>query len=198
MVTSTQSPTDHELARHSFSMENRYAVPSVNTVFKDNILLTIDYMSGKVTNTKDISWPEVEKPFHYAFTLNPNQTFSFHDAVLPQYQGAITKTTNSHFSGSEGFENDGYLYGDGVCHLASLMNWIARDGGLDVVSPTAHDFAQIPEVPKAYGVAIYDDPGSIEASEQQNLYITNNQNHPVTFYFDYENNKLDIQLTESY
>src|SRR3990172_8868257 len=64
------------LSAHSISLENRYADKDVNAVFKDNILLNIAYLSGKVTKKEDINWDEIAKPFEYKFTLLPDKTFA--------------------------------------------------------------------------------------------------------------------------
>lgn len=68
---------------------------------------------------------------------------------------------------TEGLISDGYLTGDCVCHLASLIYWAARDAGLTALAPTNHDFTTIPEVPKEYGVSIYFTPGAREANAQK-------------------------------
>lgn len=183
------------LAQKDFSLADRYAVPSVNQVMADNILLTLSYMSGKKV-TSQPNWNFVEKPFTYTFKLNPGQTFAFHDDVLPQFQGKIVKTTNSHFNAQEGFKYDGWLFGDGVCHLASFMNIVARNAGLNVLSPVPHDFAKIPDVPRQFGVSIYDAPGSSTGDQMQNLYVTNNKNKPIAFVFEYKNHDLKIEVKE--
>jgi hypothetical protein len=185
-----------ELASHTFSLENRYANEYVNGVFKDNILLTLKYMNGEVKSKADISWSEIEEPFNYSFTLLPGQEFTFHDQILPEYKGNVVKTTNAHFNYTDGFKSDGYLTGDGVCHLASLIYWTARDAGLTAAAPTNHNFAKINEVPKEYGVAIYFLPGAFETSARQNLYITNNLDKPVTFNFSYNGESLTVSISD--
>ncbi len=184
------------IASRTMSLETRYAVPSVNTVFKDNILLTLSYMRGSVKNRGEIAWDEVEKPFTYEFELKPGEEFAFHDQIAAKYDGNVVKTTNAHFNYSDGFKSDGYLMGDGVCHLASLINWAARDAGLTSIAPHNHDFAVIPEVPKEYGVGIYALPGAVEASGQSNLYITNSKENPVKFIFDYKDGALTVSVVE--
>ncbi len=126
--------------------------------------------------------------------LKPGQTFAFHDAVLPKYKDSIAATTHAHFDSSQGFVSDGWLVGDGVCHLASFMNVVARDAHLQVVSPTPHDFAKIPDVPKQYGVAIYYMPGQESSSSLQNLYVTNTFDKPVAFVFIHKKNSLNIRV----
>ncbi len=193
----TAQPAETVLSSREISLKNRYAVESVSDVFQDNILLNIAYLEGKVTSAKDINWDEIKKPFQYKFKLEPNKTFAFHDDVLPEYKDSLVKTTNAHFNAAEGFKTDGYLYGDGVCHLASLLYWVAKDANLDAKAPTNHDFMAISEISKEFGVSIYSNPYAKGANAQQNLYITNNKEKPVTFVFDYSENKLRFSIAES-
>ncbi len=187
---------DKILAQRSFSLEYRYPDKWVSEIFKDNILLALAYLRG-YSKTEEMNWTAVEKPFHYEFILKPGEVFAFHDDVLPQYQEHIVKTTGSHFIWNEGYKSDGWLIGDGVCHLASFINWVARDAGLDVLSPTNHDFAAIPEVPREYGVAIFAVPGMHGSDELQNLYVKNNHTHDITFVFDYNGKDLKVSVKES-
>jgi hypothetical protein len=185
------------LATRSFSMENRYNVESVNSVFKDNILLTLNYMEGTVKSKNEINWDNIEKPATYEFTLKPGEGFAFHDQILSTYKDSIVKTTNAHFNYSDGFKSDGYLTGDGVCHLASLIYWAAKDAGVTSVSLARHDFAKINEVPKEYGVSIKYMPGAYANSSRQNLYIVNNQDKPITFVFNYNGTDLEVKVIEA-
>src|SRR5260221_181864 len=148
-------PTQVELASHVLSLDNRQPDPWVNGIFKDNILLAISYARGTVKDGSQITWEEVEKPFVSTIELKPGEVFAFHDDILPQYAGKVTITTHAHFNYQDGFKSDGYLYGDGVCHLASLMYWVAKDAGLDAYAPVRHDFAVIPDIVPEYGVSIY-------------------------------------------
>jgi hypothetical protein len=184
------------LAKHEMSLEDRYPNAFVNNVFKENILLTLSYLSGQVRKPEDIDWKKINQSFHYDLTLMPGQVFAFHDAVLPQYKNASLVTTHAHFDSSEGFISDGDLYGDGVCHLASLLNWVAKDAGLSVTAPTNHNFAHIPDIPMQYGTAIYTSPNAYEASAQQNLYIQNTLDKPVHFVFDYINGKVEVTVSK--
>ncbi len=183
------------LASHTISLENRYPVESVSKVFKDNILLNMAYLDGRVNSAADIDWTAIEGSFRSEFTLLPNETFAYHNAVLPEYENQVVKTTEAHFNYADGFKTDGYLYGDGVCHLASLINWAAKDAGLEVEAPTNHNFANIPEIPKEYGVAIYYNPSNKSVGARENLYITNNQTKPVTFVFNYQDGNLSVSVT---
>lgn len=182
------------LAQREMSLENRYQDKFVNSVFKNNILLNLSYMDGRVNSSKDIRWDEIAKPFQYEFKLEPNKTFAFHADVKTKYKDSLVKTTNAHFNATEGFKTDGYLFGDGVCHLASLLNWVAKEAGLEVEAPTNHDFANIPDIPKKYGVSIYSNPFSQGSNTEQNLYITNNKNKPISFKFEYRDNKIKVSV----
>lgn len=194
MLSGNPMAKETVLASHEMPLNDRYAVESVNDVFKDNILLTMAYMENRIDSPKSIDWTRVEKPFTYDLTLKPNDTFSFHDDVLSEYKNKIAKTTSAHFNATEGFKSDGYLFGDGVCHLASLMYWTAKDAGLNAIAPTKHDFANIPDIPKTYGVAIYNVPGQDSANMQQNLYITNTKLKPIVFHFVYANDTLKMSI----
>lgn len=179
------------LSSHEISLDKRYSVESVNAVFRDNILLNIAYLKGTVKNPSNIDWEEVQKPFKYEFKLKPGETFAFHDDVLPEYAGQVSKTTNAHFNAQEGFKTDGYLFGDGVCHLASIMYWVAKDAGIEAKAPIAHDFMVIPEIPREYGVSIFSNNAT------QNLYIRNNKDKDLAFRFEYENSELKVSIVES-
>lgn len=184
------------LSSHSMSLEHRYENSFVSNIFKDNILLNMAYMKGLVKKEDDINWLEIQKPFEYSFRILPNQTFSFHDGVLDQFKDKIAVTANAHFNSQEGFKSDGYLFGDGVCHLASLIYWAAKDANLEAFAPTNHNFHQIPEIPREYGVAIYNALGAEESNAMQNLYITNNKENPVEFAFNYDGNDLKVSINE--
>ncbi len=198
MSTDLVSPLlqDHILASHSISLENRYPLKQVSDVFKDNILLNLAYMNNKVSNPKSIDWDELRKSAQFEFSLDPGKTFAFHDDVENQYKNSLVKTTQAHFNAQEGFKNDGYLFGDGVCHLASLIYWVAKDAGLDVNAPTNHDFMAIPEISREYGVSIYSNPFSKGSNALQNLYITNNKAKAITFKFNYDGTNLKVSVLE--
>lgn len=187
----------HQLAYREFSMENRYADSFVNGVFRDNILLTINYAAGQKIDPSNVDWKKINEPFKYSITLKPGEVFAYHDDILPQYKDKIVKTTNAHFNFTQGFKSDGWLTGDGVCHLASFLYMVAKDAGLEAVAPTRHDFAAIPQVPREYGVSIYDNPGGNASDQAQNLYITNNKEKDVSFVLDYNGKDLKITVEEA-
>lgn len=182
------------LATHAFSLEKRYGNTFVNGVFKDNILLTLMILKNGEIPHLPVDWEAVRKPFHFDLTLQPGETFAFHDNVLPQYQGKPLKVLNAHFNSQEGFVSDGYLVGDGVCHLASLLSWTAKDAGLSVTALVNHDFAPIPEVPREQGVSIFANPSPSTGAARQNLYITNTKESDVRFRFTYDGGTLTIEV----
>lgn len=184
------------LGQRSFSLSKRYPNPSVNDVMKKNILLSLAYERGLVHKRQSIDWSSVEKPFETTIYLAPGSLFSFHGDVADKYKGITSQTLNSHFNSEEGFVSDGYLVGDGVCHLASLIYWAAKDAGLETEAPTPHDFARIEEVPKEYGVSIYYNPGSTQNNALQNLYVKNNKDRDVGILIGYNGDKLSVTITE--
>src|SRR5579859_1702716 len=71
IVHENQQSYGQLLSTHSMSLADRYPNASVNTVFKNNILLTLSYMSGDVKNSSQINWTTVTKPTTYVLTLEP-------------------------------------------------------------------------------------------------------------------------------
>lgn len=196
-VLVTVSPvTKNTLASHQISLENRAYGGWINNIFKENILLTIAYGRKIVNAGQPVDWTEVNKSFHYSFKLEPGKVFSFTNMVAPRYQAEAVHWNEIHYYLSEGYLSDGNLIGDGVCHLASLMYWVAKDAGLEAEAPTNHDFAAIPEISKEYGVAIYYDPNNLSVSGAQNLYIKNNKTVSVNFVFDYDGTNLQFKIEE--
>lgn len=185
------------LTRHTMSLYDRYDSPGVNRVFKDNILLTLAYMSGEVNRKSDIDWNKIIKPFNFDFVLLPGQVFAFHDDIVSLFRNDEIISTNSHFNASEGFLTDGYLYGDGVCHLASLINWASVDAGLYVLAPTRHDFAVIPGIPEKYGVSIYVPSLVKGGGSNNNLYVKNVFDKPVSFAFNYDKDILSLTISKT-
>lgn len=184
------------LAEAEMSLENRQPDSWVNEVFKDNILLNLAYMEERLKPQRQVSWDEVKKGSSFEFILAPDKTFAYHDDVLDKYRDSLVKTTNAHFNAAEGFKTDGYLFGDGICHLASLIYMVAKEAGLLTEAPTNHDFAEIPDIPKQYGVSIYSNPYSKGSNSQQNLYITNNKGKPISFRFEYNGDKVKVSVME--
>lgn len=193
LSTQLTSPfvSEQVLSSHEISLEKRYY-----PVQKENILLNLAYMDGRVKSAGSINWDEIQKPFQSEFKLDPGKTFAFHDDILSDYKDSLTKTTQAHFNSQEGFKSAGYLVGDGVCHLASLIYWVALEAGLDAKAPTNHNFMAIPEISREYGVSIYNNPFHKGANTQQNLYVTNNKTKPVAFKFEYDGVNLKASVLE--
>ncbi len=187
-------PAHDKLASRSFSLENRHGDLFVNRVFRDNILLTLAYTKGEIQAVNDIDWDRVTQPFRYEIILHEEEVFAFHDDVSNEYNNIRVVSTNAHFNAQEGFKSDGYLFGDGVCHLASMINMVAQEAGLDVKAPVNHDFAVIPEVPRKYGTSIYSAPGQESANAVQNLYVKNPHPYAVKMLFDYDGQNLSISI----
>lgn len=188
-------PQQNELlASSELDLGSRYSNSYISNVFKDNILLNLSYLAGRVQNADQVYWANIRKPFSHEFVLKPGEVFAYHDNVLPEYAQETVRTTNSTFGAADGYRSSGNLYGDGVCHFASLINWAASDAGLKVVAPVNHDFAAIPGIDRKYGTAIYYDPALPEVNQQQNLYIKNTYDTPVRIVFDYAEDTLTVSV----
>lgn len=195
MVDSGEVSQPVMLAKHTLNLNNRYAVSSVNEVMRDNILLTLVYMKDGTLTSADAQ-KLIHTPFTMEVRLQRGEVFAFHDKVLPQYKTSVVATTHAHFDAREGFKSDGYLFGDGVCHLASLMNQAALEAGLIVHAPTSHDFAVIPDVPRAYGVSIFTS-ADYNVSAKQNLYITNPFSEDIDMIVRVQNQEVTIEIKKN-
>lgn len=190
------TPQPQTMAETHMSMENR-AMPGsfMAETMRDNILLTIAYMRGMpISSTPD--WDEVRKPFEYTFELKPGEVFTFQKDALPEYETQVVKTVDVNFGAQDGYKHDGYLMGDGVCHLASILYKAAKQAGIHAYAPANHDFIPIPEVEREYGVSIYSTPGEKTANAAQNLYIKNDKNVPITFKVAYDGKNLVVEVEE--
>lgn len=162
------------LAEHTLDLNTRAAGEYVNEVFKFNILLTIE-------------------KFDYGFTLEPGEVFAFHDIVRPEFKDEPLKTGWTSYEAKEGYQTVLGLAGNGVCHLATLMNWTASEADLEVTAPVSHNFVPVPEVPREYGTSIrYCQSGC--NSPNQNLYIKNNFDFPVKFIFQTSKDKVRLRI----
>lgn len=195
VIIHAQNPT--VLSQERYSLAQRYQQdPWVNSVFSDNILLTLSYMNGGVKEGEKIDWDKVRKDGQVRLVLNPGETFAFHENVFDKYEGKVAATTNAHFNFNQGFKSDGWLIGDGVCHLASFMYVAALEAGLLAQAPTNHDFMEIPQVPTELGVSILYSPFDKHGSTLQNLYITNTKDKAIAFIFTHEKDSLDVAIEE--
>ncbi|MBI4100139.1 VanW family protein [Candidatus Microgenomates bacterium] len=186
------------LAQKTLDLSTRHPVKSVNEVFADNILLNLHYLKGDSEELKDkngkIDWEKVRAPFEFTMTLKPEQTFAYHKNLHSEFKDKDVIAGKSGFGFSDGYKSDGYLVGDGVCHLASLFNWVASEAGLTVKSMVNHDFLPVPEVPREYGTSVFYSPDGSRNSANQNLYITNTFPYPVTFEISSDGKWVEIQV----
>lgn len=185
------------LARHEISLSNRQKEAAVNEIFRKNILLTMSYIRGiEVRDSGGVEWEGITRPFTYRFLLRSEEVFAFHGEVWPRYKKAVVKSAKVNFGPGDGFLSDGHLSGDGVCHLASLINWVAKEAGLKTEAAVNHDFAPINGVPKEFGVSVFVDPINPSVSARQNLYVTNNLRSSVVFEFNYKDEVLSFSVRE--
>lgn len=192
------------LATHELDLTTRLPEAFGSEVFADNILLALHYLKSDVQALKTsetingpstIDWDRARAPFEVNFTLKPGEVFAYHANVLPAFN-AVAYTMNSRFFIDEGYKSLAGLGGNGVCHLASLINWTAQDAGLEVTSRVNHDFYPVPGVPREYGSSIfYAKEGS--NSQNQNLYIKNNLEKPVEFIFKADSKKVELAIVSS-
>ena len=171
------------LASAEMDLSTRYPVESVNEGFKENILTAVYYFI-------------LDSSSEGIITLNPGEVFSFHNQILPEFKGGKIITQKSGFLTKDGYKYVAGLAGNGVCHLASLMNMVASQAGLGVIAPTSHSFAKIPGVEPQYGTSIKYYPNGGSNTQRQNLYIRNNFDFPVYFSFKLEENSLLFLITK--
>jgi hypothetical protein len=168
-------PREKVLAEHVLDLNERLPDSEKgNEVFKYNILLNLKYLEGNL-GLGDSFTTEVE--------LQPEEVFAYHENLLPEFQGKQVKTSETRFIAQEGYQAFWGLYGNGVCHLASLMNWTASDAGLKVTALANHNFWPIPGVPKEFGTSIRYLPNDNWRTRNQNLYIENPFEEPVKLVF---------------
>jgi vancomycin resistance protein YoaR len=165
------------LASETMDLNTRYPVESVSEGFKENILIAVNYLQKN------------------EIVIRPGEVFAFHKNIMPEFKKDKIITQESGFIAKDGYKYVAGLAGNGVCHLASLMNEVAQEAGLEVTAPTNHNFANIPGIDKKYGTSIkyVENGGSV--SERQNLYIKNNNNVPIKFEFTLEGDNLSFSIT---
>lgn len=178
------------LASESFDLDNRYPAKSVSEGFKENILIALGYLAAE---SKDIQQRE-EGDFVFSLILEPGEVFAFHSQILPEFKNTKIITQKSGFLPKDGYKTIAGLAGNGVCHLATLMNWVASEAGLEVTAPTNHDFAAIPGIDRKYGTSIYFTEAGGSVTERQNLYLKNNKDYSVSFVFSLKGDNLIFSI----
>lgn len=164
------------LAEHQMDLNTRNENPYTNEIFAYNILLALDYLPD-------------------SFALQSGEVFAFHPNVLSEFADSSLKTGWTKYTAAEGYKTIGGLPGNGVCHLATLMNWTAQDAGLEVVSKVNHNFFPVPGAPKEYGTSIRYMPDGSGNSQNQNLYIKNTFDFPVRFEFVVDEQMINLKIT---
>jgi len=177
------------LAEKELDLTTRAKSEYVNRIFVDNILLSLRYLAGEEKKAKP-DWEGVYQPFAVSFILEPGETFAFHQTTYSEFDEPQI-TMNSKYSVREGYKVLAGLAGNGVCHLASLMNWAAQEAGLEVVAKVRHDFAPIPEVPRENGTSIRC------LDKNQNLYIKNTFDKTVVFTFQTDSKEMNLKIWTS-
>jgi vancomycin resistance protein YoaR len=163
------------LAEYSLDLSERNSSPQINEIFVFNILHAVDYFPETVV-------------------LLPGEIFAFHPNVLPEFADQPLKTGWTKYTKSEGYQTALGLPGNGVCHLATLINWTAQEAGLEVTAKVDHNFAPVPGIPKEHGTSIRFMPDGGLNSQDQNLYVRNNFDFPVKFAFEIEEEEEDLSL----
>jgi len=189
------------LSTKILSLENRHPNKAVNETFSDNIILNLHYIKGDIASFKNkktktsqdmINWQNLRNPFNLTLTINPGETFAFHDDVLPEFKNEKIVSGWTDFSYNDGYKQVDGLYGNGVCHLASVINWAASSANLKVTAKANHDFFPIAGVPGSYGTSILYMGGY--SSQLQNLYIKNTFDFPVSFVFDINPKRVVVTI----
>lgn len=176
------------LAKEELDLTKRLPTEYGARVFSDNILLALRYLNDPASaKAMAGKWEKVREPFTVEFTLAPGEIFAFHDNVLKDFQNPKV-TMHSKFFMDEGYLALNGLGGNGVCHLASLINWVAQEAGLEVIAKVNHDFAPVPGVPRQYGTAI------MSTDQNQNLYLKNTKTYPVKFIFRADQEKVILEI----
>lgn len=190
------------LAQVGFDLSKRWPEENTSQGFADNILISLFYLKyssalpvKKIPLTHEEVTELVPEKFEVELELEQDQAFAFHKNVLPQYQEKVAKTMGSEFLSHQGYRVISGLGGNGVCHLASLINWASSEAGLKVEDRVDHAFAEIEGVPREYWTSIrYQESGG--NSQNQNLYILNNQNFPIRFVFKKEGENLELRVVK--
>ena len=171
------------LASEVMDLGNRYPVASISNGFKENILVALGYLS--------LQGETLQAQNGFYFVLLPKEIFAFHrKGILPEFNESKIITQESDFTTNYGYKVVAGLGGNGVCHLASFINWVASEAGLEVIAPTNHNFAAIPGIDKKYGTSI----STRNSPERQNLYIRNNFDFPVEFRFFLLGDNLSLTI----
>ncbi len=152
------------LSSEKLDLSKRYPVAIVSEGFKENILIALGYLAFQDN----------------VLELRPGEVFAFHKkGILAEFKESVIISQESDFTTNTGYKVVAGLGGNGVCHLASLVNKAASKAGLEVTAPVNHNFAVIEGIEREYGTSI----STRNSPDRQNLYIKNNFDYPVRFKF---------------
>ena len=166
------------LSSEKLDLSKRYPVASVSEGFKENILIALGYLSFQ----DDV------------LELKNGEVFAFHKkGILPEFDESKIVSQESDFTTNTGYKVVAGLGGNGVCHLASLINKAASKAGLEVTAPVNHNFAVIEGIEREYGTSI----STRNSPERQNLYVRNNFDYPVRFEFVLNDDILVLSIIAS-
>jgi len=199
----TEEKKEEILAVRKLDLTERDQNPYVNQIFKHNILLALSFSPlldfllpiQERLPAGEAGSPLDETGIKYGFILEPGQVFAFHENFSEEFKLKKVITLNTKFSSSEGYQSPGTISGDGVCHLASLINWAASKAGLKVQAKVNHQFRAIPGIPDEYGTSIRYSKTGLN-SQNQNLYIENTFDFPVEFRFTVNEDNLELEVVK--
>lgn len=179
-----------QLASEKMDLSYRYPVESVSDGFRENILINLYHFSrigadNDYNGVGDIK-PQEKVPASFIIMLKPGEVFAFHDKINKEYEKDKVIAPKSGYGAKDGYLLISGLYGNGVCHLATLMYKTAEKANIEVNAPTRHDFASIPGFTREEGTAI----SYGNCPERQNLYVKNNKPYPVELRFDLSGSDL--------
>jgi len=199
LLVMTENLGGQVLAESEIDLSKRWPEKGVNDGFRENILLALCYL--KMSQIDPNFEPNIggqeedlcEESFKVEFELGPGEMFALHKNIVRKYRDKIVKTMESEFLTTQGYKSVSGLGGNGVCHLASLINWAASEAELEVLAPTDHGFAEIEGVPRKYWTSIrYQESGG--NSQRQNLYVVNNKDYKVRFLFEKKGEGLSLKI----
>lgn len=183
------------LSTGTMDLSYRYPIENTSRVFAENILVNLYHLSrlgkGESEQITEGFKPQENVPASFSLTLQPGEVFAFHDQVLNQYKESKIVAPEGGYRPKDGYILLGGLYGNGVCHLATLMNYVARRSGVEVTALTRHDFAPVPGFDREYGTSI----STGNSPERQNLYIKNDKEMPLELKFDLQGNELVFTMS---
>lgn len=166
-------PERQLLTTRMMSLGNRHLSSEINAIWAKNILLAVSRIS----------------PLD-AGRLKEDPTFLGSIQMVPDAEFSFVKEAGPTLTEKDGFLSDGILPGNGVCHLASLINWALEDAsisGIEINNVVPHS-APIPGIPNNRAVSI------LSADPKQDLVIKNKGKVTLELVFRYVGANIDSPL----